>query len=806
MARIGRTVLAALFLVSAGFPLRAEVRIAQETTTPLVRSFTPPLALPDGQELTIQGMNGGSRPVTLILRMDDGGSVNYRTRFNVERVVPPGPFVFRFPTSGLRTSSGKSLNAQDIRKILVGVADNDPQLMLASLTIANPLPLHHATVALDFGSADSAVFPGFTLTTTNDPRLEGRRLKAIRRPGPDALIGDGIIGLEGVRLSLAPGRWRLGLWTEDPGEWEYLPHPLDRRIAVNGIPIHHVKLSDQEWLDRHYFAGSQKEALIDGDPWAVFGAKRGGLITTEITVPPSGLVHVKLEGDWGAAYLGALLAEPVEADGLVQVESLRRARFLETWRVTAPEPVVSKGLSFAFRHTEPMQRAAPGTSLFLEVTATTDHRIEDVRIEGDAPSLDGKSLSQRIWAGHWQFERPNAAATLLRATPSRLRSADANLPLVPGYPRRYVIEVGVPEHAASGRYHAQLRLRAGEVTQFLSFSIDVLPVRLPQVTKPIGVYLESAPHLDWFASMRGLRRQAIACDMRFLRALGLTGVAPPLITPTEDHQDDFLSDVALAEAAGFSHPFLAYAPVKRLYQTAKELAPKLTAQANERSAVLGAQALLWSIADEPSNPGILNQKVEDVSTQLRAVNKNLRLAGHLNNREDRKLLRHLDVALVNAAFGVDKIDMADVRRAGVAPWFYNLDNPRAAAGFYFWKAGADGYLQWHGRAPTAAPFDPTDGREADVQLLYPMRRPCASLPDMHEDLMRLAQGIVDLRWMLWLEQESVRSPAARNIFSHISKAIPETWDAMKAKDDSQFDEWRRAIQALAAEKAPFVAK
>jgi hypothetical protein len=63
--------------------------------------------------------------------------------------------------------------------------------------------------------------------------------------------------------------------------------------------------------------------------------------------------------------------------------------------------------------------------------------------------------------------------------------------------------------------------------------------------------------------------------------------------------------------------------------------------------------------------------------------------------------------------------------------------------------------------PTAHPFDPTDGREDDVQLLLPNIKVC-SPPAIHSGLLAIRQGINDHRWLNWL---------VKNANTHIDSAI-----------------------------------
>lgn len=130
----------------------------------------------------------------------------------------------------------------------------------------------------------------------------------------------------------------------------------------------------------------------------------------------------------------------------------------------------------------------------------------------------------------------------------------------------------------------------------------------------------------------------------------------------------------------------------------------------------------WSIADEPSNPGNKDLFL-DMHKSFSMLAPEAKLAGHLNSREDRAYLSMFDLVLINDGFGIDVEDVQETQKDEREVWLYNLPHPRAAAGFYLWRSGADGFLKWHGRMPTADPFDPTDGREFDVQLLYPSAQP-----------------------------------------------------------------------------------
>jgi hypothetical protein len=182
---------------------------------------------------------------------------------------------------------------------------------------------------------------------------------------------------------------------------------------------------------------------------------------------------------------------------------------------------------------------------------------------------------------------------------------------------------------------------------------------------------------------------------------------------------------------------------------------------------------------------------------VHAADPAARLAGHLNDRRDFTLLPRLALVTVNPAAGVDRADIDSLREAGVSPWLYNMPHPRLAAGAYLWRSGADGLLQWHARMPTADAFDPTDGREGDVQFLWPTPGVCGP-PDLDADLLDLVEGEEDLRWLAWLDAAAAAHPEAARLRHELLAAIPATWTAAAALPADRPAAWRDLIANLAA--------
>ncbi|TNH79036.1 hypothetical protein CF140_20485, partial [Aeromonas sobria] len=330
---------------------------------PLTGTLTPqrlnlthvPWPVGSDDELVIEGHNPGTQPQTLILRVDDKTSVNYRSRVNQERMVAPGPFTLRFALSDWRTSQPRPLTLDEITKIYLFMADDAPPLTIKRWYWEPGLTLPEGSIALDLGAAEAPRFTGFEALSPGDPRLLGHPTPVLR-PSGDALVRDGLRNLDGVRLDVAKGRYQLTLWLDDPGEWEYLPHPFERSVLVNGEPIWAEQWQPQEWLTQRYLAGQSREALPNPDPWQLFGARQGGPVHVTLNHPGGPLTITLVGHSPDAKYLAGLLLAPypastrkealpnsgkdlaVLADATASVLTKQRQLFLEKWTLAPYSP------------------------------------------------------------------------------------------------------------------------------------------------------------------------------------------------------------------------------------------------------------------------------------------------------------------------------------------------------------------------------------------------------------------------------------------------------------------------------------
>lgn len=811
---LGATLAALLLLAWPTYGSAVGIDVSTPGLAPLKAYWPRGATLTEDQMLRMQGENLTGANVILVIRVDDHLSTSYASRLNVEQVIPPGPFNLAVQVAGQKTASGRTLDHTNIRHLALFTGKGTDKLRFDHLEFETPEQLPAGAYGWDLGPEGTALWPGFKKLTPASPELAGAKLRGLNRPSGDALIRDGIQGIRTIRLPLPAGDWKITLWTRDQGEWEYLPHPLQRRITAQGRTVWEQSLNAGQWIERVYLAGRNREAVADGDAWETIGQRRSGEIRFRAEVI-DGTLNLELAGDKPAAtFLSGILAEPMRDGPSVadQVAGQRAEWFRETWRSPDSEIRIARGfeiLPLATRSAGAwpgtLPKAAPvgitsgkGQWVNLDFMVASPISSSKPKVSVNAGGPKGKPFPVQTRFGHWRFQREDGASTLLVARADHLRGDLEGMRLRSGVPRRVNLRVWVPPDTPAGEYVGALNIHTGILEASQTFTIRVLDARLPEPDRPVGVYLDAPPHLVWFPEYRDARLQQQACDMQLLHELGLTGIAPPMVTPDARGRQEFLGDLQRARDAGFNTPAFAYAPVKRLVrglgeQKAAEVLLEIESEILARNLI----PPIWAIADEPGAPHNHQKNPLELARTLRAEFPKIRLAGQLNRPRDRKYLDAFDTVLINHGFGADLATVSKLKKRGLETWLYNIPRMRLAAGFFNWRTGAQGYLQWHGRMPTADPFDPTDGREDDFQFLYPAKTVCAANPDLDGRLLQITEGITDLRWLLWLESKAPSDPNAQWILEILRDRIPTDWKSLKTLPDEAADEWRAMIQSLA---------
>jgi len=773
--------------------------------------------------LVIKGRNPNNQSQLLVIRIDDRNSFDYYTRTNLERRVNSGTFELRISIQGLKKENKQPLDIAKLKHIYIfngqktvrgNKQRNIKDIKVDYVAIEQDRQLPDYVRAYDFGSRQGEVLEGThainllkNKEANNSIQLFGQ-MRAVDRPGPDPWIRDGIAGIEELRMPLEQGLWRISLFREDLGEWENLPRQMNLGLAINGIEQPLLKADNDrktpaQWFQKEYLRFYQQTA--DKDPWHDV-VKHRGLVQSYDFEQTSEELSIQLLGDSPQQrFISGLILQKLdskvyqaETNALRLVNQRRQEYFNQHWLVEQ-QPLIDSTAPQDFVLNKTI-RLAQGEGKLIEV---------DIQLDQDAqPSWqssfqqEGGYLEIRKALPRWRRSGSSQHLTKRYTHLTKLSSE-----VIPTGSHRIALWLKANEQQTPGHYGMQLSfkhaLTEGEENeakiQYIKLSIEVIDQVLPQNKQKVGIYLDHSPHLQFFKQWQSLQLAQVYCDLNYLDRLDLRALAPPMETPSEDNLQNWLHELALYKEFYGPTDLLAYTPYKRLKEMLDvEALQSQMAKLSELSH--GETRIYWSIADEALTAQI--PKVQDDAQRLHSANQYAKTAGHLNHKEQESLIKELDLILINHGFGVDKAEIARIHKSLPSKgsskkrvWLYNMPDFRLAAGAFLWHSEADGYVQWHGRMPTANPYDPTDGREGDYQFFYPQPNSCEVLPDVDRGLFELAVGQYELRWYLWLDQQT--SPAAIRLKQQIEASLGSNWQQAEKTTLSQLDSWRDKIMDLA---------
>ncbi|WP_434354803.1 hypothetical protein NF212_09015 [Parasalinivibrio latis] len=746
--------------------------------------------------MTIIGNNTGNKTGIVVVRIDDSSNPGYANRGNIERTIPPGPFTIQLLMGGIKTPSGRKLQLNSLEQIIIFSARSNPRIEIENVLFSAPVILPAGSKGWDLGPEDSALWPGFESLDLSSRLIRGSLLKAIDRGSKqqavEGLTSDGIRGIESLTLPVTPGKWHVTLWIRDSGEWEYLPNPLEREIHIEGQQVFHNHLSPLDWIENSYLDGLNDEAKPGQTSWLQFGERAESRVSTVVIVDGNGM-QIDIDGEQPEA--GFISGVLIEKDGFAvrdQVEAARKSWWENNWK-TGLIPV-SRAIAPTLTSSRTSLTIAKGTYGSLVFQLDPAGISEPPQVNLMMPTQGRRALPSTLRWGQWHFRRKGLSSTFLEADNTMLRAGV--IPGNPHSPRKLHLSLFVPHDAPSGLYRGNLSVMLRDSKLELPISVNVPEISLPPADRPIGVYLEKPPHYSWFPETLTLGEQALECDLSYLSKIGLNGISPPFPTPNSDTEAEKLVSMQRDLIMEGYHPStLAYTAVKRL--VAKQGLEQAAIRLGEIENIFAGKGIpgpLWVTADEPSNPGN-HVSLDEMHRYIRTYAPSAKLAGHLNHKGDETFLPMFDLVLINNGYGLNYKRIQTAKKHADV-WLYNLKEMRSAAGFFLWRNDADGYVQWHARMPTADPLDPTDGRETDIQFLYPSVIPCSDVPDVHETLFDLTEAVIDLRWILWLELQAEHSAVAGKLLESMRAQIPETWQEMKKIPYSTLDKWRNDIIRL----------
>lgn len=791
-------------------------------------------ALTNEDVLIIKGINPNQKSELLVIRFDDRLSHDYYSRANLERYVRPGSFELRIPFVGLKKENKEVLKTQQLRKLYVfsgkryKINKSEKQynqerikkVVIKSISIEQDKPFPQHIQVYDFGARQSELLEGSQRVNiaVNNKSFSAVSLfgnmKAIERPGPEPWARDGIAGIEELRIPLEKGLWRVVLFREDLGEWENLPRQLNLKLAINDIEQKESHFDHSEfdssaqdlasqWFHREYLKFYHQPAL--SDPWDDIVQHRG-LVQSYDFEQETGELSIKLLGETPQQrFISGMILQRLDEklhqpknNGLALVNQRRKAYFKQHWMVE---------------------------NTLLETTANSkDIQLKKLRLaQGEGRLVEFDVEFEKDVVPQWEssFIAHGGYLEVRQSIPRWHRSGSEQY-IKKSY--RQLSEL-TQKTLKKGAYKISLWLKSNEHQSGLhdfnlafvdnnktpllkvQLDIEVVDQRLPLNEQKVGIYLDYSPHLQFFKEWQPLQLAQTYCDLNYLDRLNLRALSPPMALPTEDSIKLWLNELALYKEFYGEADLLAYTPYKRLKEVLNEQA--LNRKVGKLSKLsYGDINVYWSIADEAQKDTL--PRIKQDAQGLHSANQFAKTAGHLNNPAQKSLIKQLDLVLINHGFGVDKGEIERIQKSSTRTlgskkernkrvWLYNMPDFRLAAGAFLWHSKADAYVQWHGRMPTANPYDPTDGREADNQFFYPQPIACAALPDIDKGLFELAMGQYDLRWYLWLEQQSEGESGieAQRLLHFIQNKLGENWQHAQSIDHSQLDSWREQIITLA---------
>lgn len=759
------------------------------------QDFSTPVAFDANQELVVSGDNTSGKPVTIYLRVDDVNSTNWYSRVNTTTTFPPGPFVLRSPVSSWVTPSKARLDRTKVKRIVVSNGEGEGPIKLNDLHVEAGSPVPPDALALRFAPSADIQVPGFETVLPNDSRLS-RPAGVLIRTQNDPLLSSGLNNIDTITIPWTKSSVAtVSLWTEDQGEWEYFPHSLNRTITINGQVILQQSLTPGEWVDQVYKRGLWREAMIDGGPWEVYAKDRSGLITATVPVI-DGKIVVQLQSDQppNNGYLAAMVIEPGNSDTAVDaIEDWRRKRYLERWPVVDKpvDPALAKDVTLrilpagAPRSQHPFWdpslpfqanfRAPRGGVVSIDFLAFSNQ--DDLMPDVSVTAPDG--ITPLVRWGKWTYMRRGVGENSLSITSDVLDGDLSHMRVVNGVPRRLNVTFTVPD-TARGTLPVTLALDIAGTRVEARAMVEVIPVALPLPDRPVGYYM-AAPNWEvWFPPAPDEADRGMACDYNALRAFGINGISPDMVMPTPDKLARYVQQMSLVKQAGFLPPYFDYTSVKYMQEAVgfAKIGPNI-ASAQRALAAAGLPNPLWSIADEPPPGEAGFAEFKGIRDAIKASAPDAAISGQLNDTKQRALLPVFDTVLVNDGFGVSASGFQQMRAQKVIPWMYNMPDFRAAAGFLLWRTGGRGYLQWHARAWSGDPRDPTDAREPDYAMLPLSGDRCAPAPTIDALVITTSEGIEDLRWLQWLEERASGDSKARALKEALTDAVPADWAAFQ---------------------------
>ena len=157
--------------------------------------------------------------------------------------------------------------------------------------------------------------------------------------------------------------------------------------------------------------------------------------------------------------------------------------------------------------------------------------------------------------------------------------------------------------------------------------------------------------------------------------------------------------------------------------------------------------IIFYIEDEASNAGVPGGEFAAEVAKLAREVPGVRTMASMNGPAEKVVVPCVTMAVTNHAFPITEETVKYIRDCGAELWLYNVGVSRFSFGFYPWRLGAKGRMQWCHRSAMGCPYNSFDGYSTYYFTMpTPEGTPLATLT-----FAGICEGLDDLRYIRTLE-------------------------------------------------------
>jgi len=400
--------------------------------------------------------------------------------------------------------------------------------------------------------------------------------------------------------------------------------------------------------------------------------------------------------------------------------------------------------------------------------------------------------------------------------PHLLVPTDKKIDIEKGITKAIFITVKVPEDAKEGNYKGNIEIKSEVGNTGIPLILKVLPVKLEETDIAYGIY-DSINEYYWYYywvptfTEKEFEDEVLKHKERrykFLRDYGLTTIAigedmrkwissPDGKTITINFENSgFTHLMDIATKVGFrpivwygfqatwrtsrgpEKPLLikGFENVEPLSDIWKEGYKKSIELVKDEGKKRNWSEIIFYIEDEASNVGKIGaEHAREVAKVAKEV-PGIRTIASVNGPYEKILSPYLSIICPNYAFPITEENLNYIRECGTELWVYNIGTSRFSSGFYIWKIGAKGRLQWSGSS-SCSPYDDFDGASPETNYMYYYSRP-NDYPVASLSLEKMREGIYDYRYIKTLEKaiercKNIKKPGAEKVIKEAGDLLEE---------------------------------